>query len=182
MLLFIIESLDNDEDRNLILDIYEKYAPWMRFRITRLTKDSMVAEDLTHDCIINLIKHIDKLRTFNDVQMRAYLAVTADNTAKNYFKKKSKERCATAAEEELLEKEDNETAVQDMAEFRLAYEEAKENMKRIPERDRELLTMKYGLELDDKQIAEIVGIKEESVKMTVYRSARKLEKKMKRWK
>lgn len=182
MILFIIESIDNDEDRNLVLDIYEKYAPWMRLRITRLTKNSMVAEDLTHDCIVNLIRHVDKLRTFNEKQMRGYLAVTADNAAKNYFNKLAKERHVVVPEEELFDKEASETEVQDLIELKLTYEAAKENLKKLPKRDHDLLIMKYGFELSNKEIAEIMGIKEESVKMTVYRSARKLEQKMRRWK
>lgn len=180
MILFIVETLDNDEDRKFILDIYEECAPWMRWRITRYTDDVVIAEDLVHDCIINLIKHIDKLRTFNKKQLRAYIAVAADNTAKSYLKKIARERLVPSSSEYIFESESDETEVEDYVEFKLTYELAKENLNKLSERDRELLILKYGLELSNKEIAAIVGIKEESVKMTVYRSAKRLEKKIKR--
>ncbi|MBP3937805.1 MAG: hypothetical protein IK955_00220, partial [Clostridia bacterium] len=66
MILFVIDKLDNESDKDLILGIYEKYAPWLRSRAYNITNDPEISNDLVHDCIINLIKHIDKIRTFND--------------------------------------------------------------------------------------------------------------------
>lgn len=179
MILFIVESLEKEEDKAFILDIYEEYAPWMRKRINYFVNNSYTSEDLTHDCIINLARHLDKLQTFNEKQLRAYISVAADNTALNYLKKSSRENLVPS-NEELFDREPNKTEVEDYVEFKLTYETAKENMTKLSKRDQDLLIMKYGLELKDNEIALIVGIKKESVKMTVYRSAKRLEKKIKR--
>ena len=80
MILFIVESLDNEKDKELILMIYEKYAPWLRSRAYKITQDYEISNDLVHDCIIKLIKHVDKLKDFKieDGRLLKYKRKTGD--------------------------------------------------------------------------------------------------------
>lgn len=179
MILFIVDTLDNEEDKTLILDIYKKYAPWLRARAYKYTKDIEESNDLVHDCIINLIKHVDKLRTFNDSQLRAYIVITIDNTAKNYIKKSSKISLATEDEEAFLKNLNNLPSTEDIVEKKLTYETIRQNFEKLSERDQTILILKYDLDLSDTEIAPIIGISENSVPTTIRRSIKRLGKTVK---
>lgn len=179
MILFIVDSLDNEEDKTLILDIYQKYAPWLRARAYKYTNDIEESNDLVHDCVISLIKHVDKLRTFNDSQLRAYIAITIDNTAKNYIKQSSKICLAAEDEEEFLKSIHNAPSTEDIVEMKLKYETIRQNFDKLSERDQTILVLKFDLDLSDAEIAPIIGISESSVRTTIRRSIKRLGKTVK---
>lgn len=174
MILFVIEQLDNEVDKKFILDIYEKYAPWMRARAYNITKDPEISNDLAHDCIISLIRHTDKLRTFNDTQLRAYIAIAIDHTTINYVKHSSRTFLVSENEEFFFDNLPDKDDVEEIVETKFNIETVRENLKHLPKRDRDLIILKYDLEMSDREIGQIVGIKENSVRMTVRRSVARL--------
>lgn len=174
MILFVIDYLDNEDDKSLILNIYEKYAPWLRSRAYRITEDYEVSNDLAHDCIVNLIKHVDKLRTFNDSQLRAYIAIAIDNTSINYMKRSSKTCLVKENEECFFDSVPDDTNTEELVEAKLNIDNVRANFKNLPKRDKDLIILKYDLEMSDREIAPIMGISENSVRMTVRRSVIRL--------
>lgn len=180
MILFIVESLDNEEDKDLILMIYEKYAPWLRSRAYKLTKDYDISNDLAHDCIINLIKHVDTLRGFNDVQLRAYLAIAIDNTSKNYIKRSSKISLMPDNEEcFIFGHTDDSVDPEEIVECKFKYDTVRQSFKQLSERDQSVIILKYSHELSDRDIAPIIGISENSVRTIVSRCVQRLGNKVK---
>lgn len=180
MISFVIESLDDETDKQIITDIYEQYAPWMRSRAYTLTGDYEVSYDLAHDCIISLIKHIDTIRNLNDRQLRSYIATTVNHTAINYMKHSSRTCLVTENEECFFDEIPGRENVEEAVEKKLNIETVRENMNGLSSRDRELIILKYNHELSDAEISEIIGIKENSVRMTVRRSVERLGKKVER--
>ena len=55
-------------------------------------------------------------------------------------------------------------------------EQLVESIKKLNMRDRNLISLKYSLELSDEQIAQTIGIKTSSVRMTLFRSVERLRK------
>ncbi|MBR3766914.1 MAG: sigma-70 family RNA polymerase sigma factor [Clostridia bacterium] len=176
MFLFAINTLDNEDDKIFIQNLYNQYFPWLKFRAHKYVNDISLCEDLAHDCMLNMIKSIDKLKEFSEDRQRAYLAIAIDNISKNYIKR----------EKRLIEIDDftaadlvfaaDDYSMEDEVDKKLDYETVRANFDKLCERDRDIIIMKYDLELNDQQIADILQIKKDSVKMTVYRSVRKLEK------
>lgn len=174
MILFIINQLDKESDKELILNIYEKYAPWLRSRAYNITDDYEVSNDLVHDCIINLIKHVDKLRSFNDSQLRAYIAMAIDNTSKNYLKRSSKSCLVTDDDECFFDNIPDEVLTEEIVEEKFKYESIRESFENLSERDKSIIILKYDLNLKDDEIAPMIGVSSGSVRMTVRRSVQRL--------
>ena len=61
-----------------------------------------------------------------------------------------------------------------------AYEVIKAGFDKLCDRDKSIIIMKYDLELNDSQIADVLNIKKDSVRMTVLRSVRNLKKQIKK--
>ena len=179
MILFIVETLDNEEDKKFILDVYNKYAPMMRARAYTYTKDYETSADLAHECIIKLIPQTDKLRTYNDSQLRAYIAIAIDHISINYIKHSSKSCLLPENEECFFDSVEDPDVLEDIVELKFSYDYLRESFLLLPERDKKLIMLKYDLELSDKEIAPIIGISENSVRMTIKRSVQRLERMMK---
>lgn len=180
MILFVINSLENETDRQIILDIYEQYAPWMRSLAYSMTEDYDVSDDLAQDCIVNLIKHVDTLRNMNGRQLRSYIATTVNNTTINYMKHSSRTCLVPENEECFFDEIPAEDNVEEDVEKKLNIELVRENINCLASRDKDLIILKYNHELSDREISDIIGIKENSVRMTVRRSVDRLSKKVER--
>lgn len=164
------------DDKTYIEHLYSAYMPWMRLRAHRYVSDLSTCEDIAHDCLVKLLKHLEKLKALPEGELRAYIAVSIDNTAKNHIKRESK--CLYAADSAsadfaFVADVDN---VKEEIDRKSDYETLRENFDRLCERDKDILSMKYDLELDDQQIADVLQIKKDSVRMTVRRSVKNLLK------
>jgi len=60
------------------------------------------------------------------------------------------------------------------------YEVMRAGFDKLCERDQSIIVMKYDLELKDSQIADVLDIKQDSVRMTVLRCVKRLKKQIKK--
>lgn len=168
-----IKPITESEDRLFIENIYKKYAPYLTERAYRITGDETVCEDLLHDCIIIFIKHISVLKKLDEERLKAYLTVSIDNTAKKYVL--NSEKLSPDAEEDMADISAN---TEEIIEYKLRYEDIREKLRELSKRDRVLIKLKYDMHLRDREIADLIGIKENSVRMSVRRSVTRLKKKL----
>ena len=177
MFLFTVDFLEKKEDKEFIADLYDKYIEWLRFRASKtIGNDADACADVAHDCMVNMIKHVDKLKTLPENKQRAYLAVAIDNTALNYAVKHSKICVTKTPEAADLEFVADSHVLESEVEKRLNLEAVINNIDLLPKRDKDLIVLKYELEMSDEQIGEILGIKTNNVRMTLRRSVQKLAK------
>lgn len=177
MLLFTVDLLSTtDENKKFIEDLYNKYIPWLRYRAHQFVDDLEICDDLAHDCMFNMMKNIDKLKSLPDDKQRAYLMTSIDNTSKNYIKREK--RMLTMKEDDSADLafiSDN-NDIEDEIDKKCDYTTLKAGFDKLHERDKDIIKMKFDLELNDVQIAEVLHIKPDCSRMTVLRSVKKLKK------
>ncbi len=180
MILFVVDCLDNDYDKAYVENLYAEYMPFLRSRVYKYIKDINVCNDLAHDCIVNMIKHLDKVKSLPEDKIRAYISVSIYNLVMNYLRRSSKK-----VENGICDLSDNydlsdEVSVEEEIERKYDYESIKAAFDKLNERDKSIIIMKYDLELNDSHIADVLNIKQDSVRMTVARSVKKLKKQIKK--
>lgn len=166
----------NDKDKSIINKIYEEYYSWLMKRAYDIVEDSSVCEDIFNSCVIGWIRNIETLERLSDAELRAYIAKSVDYACYAYLKKESKVAFSLDEAISIDSYEDDSQNVDSIIEKKYTYEAVKSALMKLPDRDREIIIMKYMLELKDREISEIIGIKENSVRMTVRRSVKKLGK------
>ena len=169
----------SDDDRQFMGELYEQYKTWMIFRVGKYV-DAKDCEEVVQTCITKLIEHVGTLRRLDEANRMAYIAVALDHHALNHIRKEArliKTNAAESADLHFIEDEDN---LVEMLERKLDMQAIMDNIQYLPERDQQLLKLRYALELSDKQISEITGINQNSVRMTVKRSVLKLQKEIKK--
>ena len=180
MLLFVIDYLDNDADKAFIENLYIEYMPLFRSRVYKYIKDMDICNDLAHDCMVNMIKYIDRVKSLPENKIRAYISVCINNIVLNYLKRSSKQvthSISDLGDDYYLADDVN---IEDEIEQKYDYQAIRAGFDKLRERDKSIIIMKYDLELDDGQIADVLNIKQDSVRMTVLRSVRKLKKQIKK--
>ncbi len=180
MLLFVIDYIDSDSDKVLVEKLYIEYMPWLRSRAYKYVKNIETSNDIAHDCMVNIIKHLDKVKTLPEDKVIAYFSVTINNIVINYLKKSSRQienSMYDIGESYNLAADVN---IEEEIERKYDYDRIKAGFDKLKERDKSIIIMKYDLDLNDVQIADVLHIKPECVRMTVLRSVRKLRKQIKK--
>lgn len=172
----VIDYPDNDSDKAFIENLYTEYMPLLRSRAYKYVEDINICNDLAHDCMVNMIKYVDRVKSLPEDKIRSYITVCINNLVINYLKRSSRQvthSISDLGDDYYLAADVN---IEDEIEKKYDYRTMRAGFNNLCERDKSILIMKYDLELNDSQIADILNIKQDSVRMTVLRSVRKLKK------
>lgn len=180
MLFLVINSLDNDEDRQFITDLYIQYTPWLRSRAFKIVKDLHISEDLAQDCIVNMIRYLDTLKTVPADKHRSYLSTAINNLSKNYLKKASRTVLMNSDEAAELDFIADDYSIEDELDKKYNYEMMRAGFDNLSERDKEILSMRFDMGFNDQQMSELLHIKKNCVRMTVSRSIKRLKHEIKK--
>ena len=144
-------------------------APILRY-LYRLTGDREVAQDLTQDTFIKAYKGI--LKTKNDISFRAWLYRIATNNALQFHRRKRLLSFIPFTRSEEM----NIPSAEDSAgrtDERIVIEEV---LLKVPREQRICMVLHFVEGLKYREVAEIVGISEDAVRMRVTRGRQKFLK------
>ena len=164
-----VQPIDNQEASARFAEIYSKHAKQVLMYFARRIGDSKdVAEDLMQETFLRAFSHF---KTFQDrgFSYLTYLLTIAHNVLANHFRPKRSVPLEEA--EELPGKVDDKTISReiDVKALWLAIQD-------LSEAEREVLFMKYQEDLPVRDIAARCGRTENSVKLLLSRSRKKLAK------
>ena len=172
----IIASIENDDDRSFMESLYRSHRA-MVYRLARKYAPSPNdIDDVVGETFLALIKKIQFLRTIPDNEVLAYIAGTTKRVAADYIRKKTRimKREVTDDNIETASHTDPDQVV-DAALIRAAnISELKESISRLNPGDQDVLTMKYFMEMSDKEIAAHMGLTVDSVRPKLARAKKRL--------
>lgn len=179
MIIMLIASLADDNDKAFMLDLYQNYYGLVRKTIYNITYDAGHTEDLINDTFLKLIGKISVLRTLESCKTTAYVVYTSRSIAINFIKHRDveKKHGYYGMDADLAEAA---AATEDTVEDRIIHQEEITEMGnailRLPDKQKDLLYYKYFLEMDNTEIAEILGIAPASVREYLTRARRNAKK------
>lgn len=91
MIGLLITTLESDDDKDFMLDLYKNYYSLVRKTIYNITHDNKDIEDLINDIFIKLIEKISLIRTLGCYKLTTYIVYTARSITANYIKHKKVE-------------------------------------------------------------------------------------------
>ena len=173
MVAFLLQSIEDTDDRDFMENVYLSYKRLMFSEIHKITRDRWTTEDILHTVIEKLINKIQLLKTLSKPKLINYIATTSRNTAFNYLRsmKKVKEVPYDDLIEETIQ------FVPDIDEGILLDElldSVETAWDKLDTRNKRILEMKYILENSDAEIAKEFGISSESVRMALTRARKML--------
>ncbi|WP_448774886.1 RNA polymerase sigma factor [Blautia sp.] len=157
-------------DNEILLKLYSLYQKELYLYLYSLCGDRHLAEDLLHETFLKALLALPDGHT----NMRAWLYMVARNLFYNQQKKKSRE-ILMEEQEYLSEKKTDEDLLEKILEEenRRALYRA---IRRLEIKKREIIQMQYFGGMSQKEIAAVLHITPENVRVLAYRAKKDLKK------
>lgn len=161
-------------ENKILQQVYHKYHREIYLYLYSLCKNHEVAEDLTQETFLKAMLSLSETHA----NIRAWLYLVARNLYFNYSKKENRNVSLDEGEMESAfyvdsAKETLERILTDERR-RLLYQA----LKKLDERSREILTLQYFCNLSQKEIAALLKLNPENVRVLSYRGKRRLKEYM----
>lgn len=157
-------------DNEILLKLYSFYQKELYLYLYSLCGDWYLAEDLLHETFLKALLALPDGHT----NMRAWLYMVARNLFYNQQKKKSREILMNE-QEYLPEKKTDEELLEKIIEEenrRMLYQA----IRRLEIKKREVIQMQYFGGMSQKEIAAVLHITPENVRVLAYRAKKELKK------
>lgn len=169
MIPIIILSIENEDDREFMSQLYLNYRKLMFSKILIYVPNQDAAEDVLHDAVVKLIGKVELLRTLDRKRLACYVVETAKNAAKDFLRKKE---ATVPLPEELDEIPETADMPEEAILRKLRVDELRQVWDNLSGNAQDILRRKYLLMLSDEEIAAGYGIRAESVRMRLTRARR----------
>ncbi len=159
-------------DQAAFVELYERYRiPIFRFAY-RLLGGADLAEDVTHDCFLNVVRNAGNFNPAHG-SLRTYLYAAARNLAFKQFRRSGREAALDDLEEEPLTPA-NQHPLRRLLREELA-ERVREAVSQLPPLQREALVLFEYEDLPLSEIARVVGTDVGAVKSRLHRARQRVK-------
>lgn len=174
MLPIIIATIEDENSREFMTNLYLQCEKRMYREAGKLFSHSSDIEDVVYEALTKLIDKIAVLQELNERERLQYVIVTVKHTAINMIRRASLLPTESFDEMESFFMTSEEASPEEdiLKEQRNAY--LRSIFSNIPLEDRLLLEQKYILKWSDAEIAEGLSIQPASVRMRLTRTKRKI--------
>lgn len=155
--------------------MYEKHHRII-FAQLRGRVDGQDTEDVLHSILDRMLRSMDRLNTMDEIRQAMYIRSIARNAAVDYLRDRVRRRrhAADASDEDIARLTDPRQNVEEEVLHRDEISGMRRAVAALSEEKRNLLEMKYVQELDDAQIARVLGIRRENVRQRLSRLRKEL--------
>ena len=161
-------SSASDQETRFAL-LYQRCYPSVLGFLRVLVGNPEVAEDLTAQTFEKALLHFADLHALESAD--AWLFRIARNCAADYFRRA---RPAVSLERLLPAEHPQDEMVEDRAIAREEQRDLLAHLNRLPEREREMIGLKFVTRLSNREIARVLHVPEGTVSSTLYRALGRL--------
>lgn len=177
-MLLLIAAIECPEDRDLMTEFYETNRNLLFHEAQKHITCEEDLEDLVYEAFVKIIEKIDVFRTLQPKQRARYAAVTVRNLC--YLHLRKEKHFSIVSFDELIGAADvtKENEPERITEHRLFNQQIHDIISQLDTEERLLLEQKYILHWTDVEMAQLYGIKTNSMRMKLTRAKRSLFKQM----
>lgn len=174
MLIFYMSILDNDEQRNLFEERYDKYYPdCLRFA-NKILSNSNLAEDAVHEAFLGIIDKRDKYLALPINDFRNLILTMTRYKAIDILRKETKVKTDPINDELFVSISDDEQEVEELVLKRISIEEMGKYIEQIDETSKQILYMRYLHNMSYKEIGENLNMAIKTVEVRIARAKKKV--------
>lgn len=158
-----------DGDKKAFGQLYEAYVPKIYRYCYQKTLQKSIAEDITSEIFFKALDRIDRFDPQKS-SFKTWLYTLARNTIIDHYRTFNE----TEDIEDVWGIESSDDVAEEVSQ-KMEYQELHKHMKSLSNESRDYLILRFWNELTFKEIAEITGKSEASIKMNVQRSIKALK-------
>lgn len=167
----VIMAMPSEADRDFMEWLYKQHYRLMFSTAWKIFRDKATVEDIVSDSCLALMKKLPLLRSIERNKLSVYIVSTVRNTALNYYDKQKRTNIYIVTGENV--EVDSKADKLNLEEKVLLEDEVERVWKAImqlPEKEQQILRMKYAMEMSDDEIADKVGLSVNSIRKYVSRA------------
>jgi RNA polymerase sigma-70 factor, ECF subfamily len=146
--------------------LYAQYVDRVFRTVRGMLRSDVDAEDVTQDAMLTVLTSLHKYRPRTDARFAAWVTTIAVNTARRRFRRRRPEPTATGELPETADDGADPVDGLDRARRRRALLTA---LAELPERERVIVSLRYGAELNASEIGATVGIEPATIRKMLER-------------
>lgn len=180
----IIINMDLQEEKQLVEDakshsesfakLYDHYFPRVFAYVAAKVRDKSNAEDITSDVFIKVLENLDSFE-WRGIPFAAWLFTIARNTVNNFYTKNNKGQTLELDEGRFIENVKNELSPKEKATQQELSENVKKVLKSLPERELNVVQLKFFSQLNNREIVAVTGLSESNVAVILYRTLKRIK-------
>lgn len=174
MLLFLA-AIEDGHSRRKLEALYTKYNKDMFKVAYRVLNDYHLAQDAVQSAFINLIDCLDKIDKINCNKTRSFVVIIVRNISINLYRKRKKQYDIALEEiEDILP--DNSEPIDDKMIDAEMFNLVSSNIQELRTDYADIISLKYFYHHSDSEIAKLLNITHENVRVRLHRARQNLIK------
>lgn len=175
MLAFYLSLLDTEEEKSKFAQLYEKYGKLMKYVARCRLNDEYFAEDAMHNAFIKLTRYLNTIEEVDCHKTKRFVVLVIESVVTDMLRKDKHYPKDSYEELELT------VACHEDVLDRIAVRELMEMIAQLPENYRVALELRAYHKLDEKQIADLLGISYAAARKRLERARALLSQQLKKW-
>ena len=171
MLLFVMDSLPA-KYKSKVEELYYECRDVMFSTALGIVKNYSQAEDIVQQAFIRIIRHIDRINDIPADEVKGYVIYIVRNLSLDYLRKVKHDN--TVPFDSVEYSADNGETLENIAMVDFQIDTVKEKLKEMDDKYALPLILKYTLQMSHSEIAELLDISIENVKVRCHRGRKKL--------
>jgi RNA polymerase sigma factor, sigma-70 family len=162
-------------DKEAFQELISKYHPFVYKFLIKVTANEDVAEDITQETFLKIIKNIEKFDVHGKAKFSTYTITVSKNCYIDYLRKEKK-FLQDLAIDENINTEDINTNTENIVLDKIYGEEVKKELENLSEEQKLAVKMKYMEGLTLKEIGDKLELEPKTVKSRIHNGIVKLRK------
>ncbi|MEI7603500.1 MAG: sigma-70 family RNA polymerase sigma factor [bacterium] len=156
------------EDIHYFDEVYRYYFPKIfGYCLNRLANKEL-AEDITSEVFLKVTRDLSKYKLQENIRFGSWLYRVAHNLIIDFYRKNKKYHYVSSNEDDEII--DEKTNTEKQAYITESQKMIAEVMKKLKPRYQEVISLKYFMERDNEEIAEILGMTKSNVALLTHRA------------
>lgn len=161
------------DDQQYMEGLYHQFKRLMFATAGKYAADPDDREDLVQSALVRLVKKLPTLRTMERCAQASYIVFTVRSVAIDALRKTGRQPQGTSLEEEALQVPDEAPTMDEYLLARERVDRLRAIWPRLGEEDRLLLEGKYLRGCSDRELAQLLGCRADSIRMKLTRARRR---------
>ncbi|MFW6102858.1 MAG: RNA polymerase sigma factor, partial [Chloroflexota bacterium] len=155
--------------RDTFVEMYDKHMPDIYRYISYRVGNASLAEDLTAEVFEKALRSFDRY-TPEKAAPRTWLTAIARNAVIDHFRKMGK--IEVVREEDAPEEVSEDPSVEDQIDRLAEVRHLRLCLADLPQVDQDIISLKFGADMNNREIARVLNISESNVGTRLYRAVK----------
>ncbi len=168
-MLSLLMDIAGESDCSLVEQLYLRYRRLVYRVAWRILNDRQLAEDAVQETFIKIIHYLERFRTFDCNDMAGLIVIISRNVSIDLLNRQRRKQTVSVAEV-IYDESPNDLAPDDQLIALENHRELIEYIDNLPEQYRDALYLKHIFGFANAEIAEMMNIKSDSVRVWLHRA------------